>query len=265
MIRCGAAATASPGTASRQTRRSDAMTSDHRVNRASWRDHDCLTSSHRKNGPPMSAVTMPTGSSSGAIDGPRQQVAQHQKGGAEERRGRQHDAVIRSHHQAHQVRHDDADEAHRSAQRDRGAGGQRGAEERPALRALHFDAAAGGHVLAHGQQIQRPRQHGEHDERRDDERQGRDDRTVAADVQIAHQPAHRAERLREIAEVLDEQDQRREERVQRDAGQQQHVGGQTAPSATRPASRRWRSPTSEPRKLAIGTDETPSAPRPTRR
>ena len=47
-------------------------------------------------------------------------------------------------------------------------------------------------------------------------------RRVAGDVEVAHQPPQGAERLREVAEVLHEQDQRGEERVQRDAGQQQH-------------------------------------------
>ena len=111
-----------------------------------------------------------------------------------------------------------------------------------------------------GQQVERARQHGEDRERGDEQRQRRHERAVAADVEIAHQPAHRAERLREVGQVLDEENQRREERVQRDARQQQHVGRETAAAAPRPASRRWRSPRATPTKLAIGTDETPSAP-----
>ena len=46
---------------------------------------------------------------------------------------------------------------------------------------------------------------------------------IAADVEIAHQPAQRAERLGEVRKVLNEQNERREERVQRDAGEQEHV------------------------------------------
>ena len=62
----------------------------------------------------------------------------------------------------------------------------------------------------------------------DDERQRRDERRVACDVEVAHQPAHRAKRLGEIAEVLHEQNQRREKRVQRHARQQQHRRRQPA-------------------------------------
>ena len=72
-------------------------------------------------------------------------------------------------------------------------------------------------------------------ERQRDGRQRRDERRVAADVEIAHQPADRAKRLREVRQELHEQNQRREERVQRDAGEQQHVGRQAAmPRAREP-------------------------------
>ena len=53
-------------------------------------------------------------------------------------------------------------------------------------------------------------------------------RLIAADVEVAHQPAQRPVGLRKVGEVLHEQDQRREERVHRDAGEQQHVGRQPA-------------------------------------
>ena len=83
-----------------------------------------------------------------------------------------------------------------------------------------------GGVGAEAEQVQRTRQPGERGERHDDERQRRDQRAVAADVEIAHQPAQDPERLGEVREVLHEQDQRREERVHRHAGQQQRVGRQ---------------------------------------
>ena len=60
----------------------------------------------------------------------------------------------------------------------------------------------------------------------ENERQGRDERGVAADVEVAHQPAQDPERLGEVREVLHEQDQRGEERVHRHARQQQRVGRQ---------------------------------------
>ena len=93
------------------------------------------TSNHRKNGPPMSAVITPTGSSTGAMTVRASDVAGHQERRAEQRRRRKHDPVIGADHQAHQVRHDDADEADRAADRYRGAGCQRRAEEGGALRA----------------------------------------------------------------------------------------------------------------------------------
>ena len=85
-----------------------------------------------------------------------------------------------------------------------------------------------GGVGAEAQQVERTRQPGEGRERHDDQRQRRDQRAVAADVEVAHQPAQDPERLGEVREVLDEQDQRREERVHRHAGQQQRVGRQAA-------------------------------------
>ena len=68
------------------------------------------------------------------------------------------------------------------------------------------------------------RKHRKRRERQRDGRQRGDERRVAAHVEVAHQPANRAERLREVGHELHEENQRREERIQRDAGEQQHVG-----------------------------------------
>ena len=187
-----------------------------------------FTSSHRKNGPPIIAVTMPTGSSSGASTVRATRSHSMRNAAPNKRRGRQHDAVVGAHHQPHQVRHDDADEADRAAERHRRAGGQRRAEERQPLRPHDVHAAGGGRVVADAQQVERARQHRERGERDEDERQRRDDRAVARHVEVAHQPADGAERFGEVGQVLHEQDQRREERVQRDAGEQQHVGREPA-------------------------------------
>ena len=54
------------------------------------------------------------------------------------------------------------------------------------------------------------------------------ERPVAADVEIADEPAQHAIGLGEVRQVLHEEDQRREERVQRDAGEQQHVRREAA-------------------------------------
>ena len=102
---------------------------------------------------------------------------------------------------------------------------------RNASRCARHDVHALGRrgLGADAQQVQRARQHREHREGDDDERQRGDDREVVGHVEPAHHPADGAQRLGEVREVLHEQDQRREERVQRDAGEQQHVGRQPAP------------------------------------
>ena len=88
-------------------------------------------------------------------------VAADEKRGAEQRRRRQHDAMIGADHQPDQVRDDDADETDRAADRDRGAGRQRRAEEREPLRARDVDAARLGAVGAQAEQVERTRQPGE--------------------------------------------------------------------------------------------------------
>ena len=109
----------------------------------------------------MTAVTMPTGSSIGAMT-VRAITSQHdEKRGAEERRRRQHQPMIGADDQPDEVRDDDADEADRAADRDRRAGRERPAEERHALRALDVHAARARGVRAEAQQIERPRQAGE--------------------------------------------------------------------------------------------------------
>ena len=54
---------------------------------------------------------MPTGSSSGANDRARDEIADDEKRGAEQRRRRQHEPMIGADDQPDEVRHDDADEA----------------------------------------------------------------------------------------------------------------------------------------------------------
>ena len=94
--------------------------------------HGLLTSSHRKNGPPISAVMTPTGSSTGAMtvrDSTSQPTRNAAPKSADAGSTRRWSAADQ---QPHQVRHDDADEADRSADRHGGAGGERRAEERDA-------------------------------------------------------------------------------------------------------------------------------------
>ena len=86
-----------------------------------------------------------------------------------------------------------------------------------------------------------------------------DDRRVAGDVEVAHQPADRAERLREVGEVLHEEDERREEGVERDAGEQQHVGGEARAGAPSRARRRWRRRRASRRSWRAAPPATPAA------
>ena len=87
------------------------------------------------------------------------------------------------------------------------------------LRRDHVHPARFSAFVAEAQQIQWSGQPRKRRERDNDQGQRRHDRLIAADVEVAHQPAQDAKRLREVREVLHEQDQRREERVHRDAGQ----------------------------------------------
>ena len=120
--------------------------------------HRRLMSNQRKNGPPMTAVMMPTGSSSGANTVRASASHATRNARAEERRRRQHEPMVGADDQPHQVRHDDADEADRAADRHRRAGGERRAEERDALRAHDVDAARRRRLGAEAEQIERPRE-----------------------------------------------------------------------------------------------------------
>ena len=194
-------------------------------------DYRFLMSSHRKNGPPMMAVTTPTGISSGA-SAVREIVSHATTNAAPPNADAgQHEAMIGADHQPNEVGHDDSDESDRAAERHSGPGCERRAEKREALRAVHVNAAARGALVADRQQVHPSRQHGERCERQRDGRQRRQKRRVTAHVEIAHQPADGAKGLREVRQELHEQNERREERVQRDPGEQQHVRRKTADAA----------------------------------
>ncbi len=112
------------------------------------------TSSHRKNGPPIMAVTMPTGISTGARMVRATRSHATTKRSAKECRCRQNDSMIDADQQANQVWHDDADEPDRPGQRHRGARGQRCAEKRQPLRSRHVYPACGGGILADAEQVE---------------------------------------------------------------------------------------------------------------
>ena len=90
-------------------------------------------------------------------------------------------------HQAHQVRHDDADKADRARERDGGARGERRAEKRQPLRPRDVDAARGRDVGADAQQVQRRGQHREYGEGGQNQRQHAGDWRKPADVEKAFQ------------------------------------------------------------------------------
>ena len=130
--------------------------------------------------------------------------------------------MIRADDQAHDVRHDDADERNRTAERDGRAGEQRRADERDALRFSNVDAARFGRRLAEADEIEHARQRGNRGKRRRHRDERDDDVGVAADVERSHHPPHAPEHVRVVSDHLDETVQRSEKRAERDAREQQH-------------------------------------------
>ena len=171
---------------------------------------------------------MPTGSSTGAIT-VRDRMSQPTRNAAPKSADagsttRWSAPTISADH----VRHDDPDEPDRAADRDRGPGRQRGAEEGDALRAATSRPCVSALSTPRLRRLSGRASQANSANETTSERQRRDERLIRADVEVAHQPAQRAIGVGEIGEVLHEQDQRREERVHRHAGEQQRVGRQAA-------------------------------------
>ena len=131
------------------------------------------------------------------------------------------------------MRHDDADERNRPAERDRRSREHRRADEREPLGAPHVDAARLGGRRAEAHEIQHARQRRDRGERRAHRHQRHDDVGVAADVERSHHPADRAEGVGEIADDLHEPVQRAEERAEGHAGQEQHGARRAVPARNR--------------------------------
>ena len=125
------------------------------------------------------------------------------------------------------MRHDDADKPDGPPDGHGGAGRDRRREERPAMHRRDVDAACAGGVHAEAEEIQRPGEPREHRKREGDKGQRAENRPVADHVEIAHEPADGAECLRKVAEIFDEENQRREERVERDAREKKDRGRQS--------------------------------------
>ena len=78
----------------------------------------------------------------------------------------------------------------------------------------HVDAARRRRLGADADEVEHARQRADRDTSRRDRHERGHDRRVAADVERSHQPAHVAERLGEVGEVLHERDStRREQRA----------------------------------------------------
>ena len=130
----------------------------------------------------------------GASTRARQRIACDEKRRAEEHRRGQHEPMIGADDEPDEVRDDDADETDGTADRDGGARRERRRHEGHALRALHIDPARAGGFVAEAQEVQRTREPGETAEGDGDERR-RATTGLPGDVEVAHEPAERAERL----------------------------------------------------------------------
>src|SRR3982751_6815896 len=111
------------------------------------------------------------------------------------------------------MRNDNPDETDGAADGYRGAGGERGADEGSPLRTGDIQAAGLCALVAKAQQVQRPREPGKRRERDHNEWRRRDNWLVTADIEIPHQPSENPIGLREISEVLNQENEGREERV----------------------------------------------------
>jgi hypothetical protein len=89
-------------------------------------------------------------------DGARRGVGQHQQRAAAEHGGRHEQAVVRAHDAAHQVRHDQPDEADAAGGRDRDRGQQRAGDIDADAQRAHRDAEHLGPRLAARQHVEMP-------------------------------------------------------------------------------------------------------------
>ena len=85
----------------------------------------------------------------------RDEVGEDEERGAEERRERQDEARVRPDEQAHDVRHDEPDEADEPCQRHGRRRDERGQPEEDGALAAHVDAQVAGGVIAEQQRVER--------------------------------------------------------------------------------------------------------------
>jgi hypothetical protein len=96
----------------------------------------------------------PDGSSQDELNAVNQ-VAENHERGAEQHPGREHAPVVRTDHEPHDVRHDQADEPDDTADRDRDPGHQRGDKEQVPSQPPDIDAQRRGRLGAHRERVQR--------------------------------------------------------------------------------------------------------------
>jgi len=214
-----------------------------------------------KNGPPINAVTMPTGSSPDDQT-VRATASQAIRNAApRKRRGRQHQPVIGPDDQPDEVRHHEPDEPDRARQRHprpRSRARRRRAASRSAARTL--TAACGGGVGAEADEIQRPRQRRPASRRRRARSAARRESARSSRRRASPSASARCETCRRSRGrmVLGEEIQRLEERRHRHAGQQQHDRREAAAARGGQRGRRFPSAPIDPAKLASGIDATPA-------
>ena len=114
----------------------------------------CRSSSERKNGAPIAAVTMPIGSSAGAAMTRAKVSATSSRIAPRHKRRRQQQPVARADHQPQQMRHHDADEADHARDRHRRAGRRRHQHDRDAFEPLDRDAHVERFRLAEHDEIE---------------------------------------------------------------------------------------------------------------
>ena len=205
----------------------------HEQERQTPRHPHLLTSNHRKNGPPISAVMMPTGSSPDdqtvrAIASHAMRNAAPKSADAGRTRRWSEPTISRTRWGTTRPMKPTGPASETAAPVASDALGQR-----KTLGGDHVHAARGRGVGAEADEIERARQRRQqHECDHHDGKRGHD-RHIAADVERAHQPAHGPKGVGEIGQVLREQDQRLEEGRHRDAGQQQNDGREAAPPRRR--------------------------------
>ena len=127
----------------------------------------------------------------------------------------------RAQQQAHDVRGDQADEAHRAGDRHARADGQGDLRHQPALQSFDIDADMARLALAQRQGVEqvRGRQQGGHGDREDQQR--RHDRRPGDAAEAAHGPEDQGAQLLVVGDEHQHADAGRGQRIDGDAGEQQ--------------------------------------------